>query len=228
LKRWLSSFLLFQKNKVLSANTKIQKKKGPIVRINPHELHVDDPDFYPILYTGAVHKRDKWTWSAKMFGNSTSTFSTVSHDVHRVRRTPLNRLFSKATVKKLEPMIKTHLGQLFVRLEEFCNSKDVLDIGLAFAVFAGDVISEYCFGATFGMLHDPDFAKDWVDEIAAPSELSHLVKQFPLIVPLFRFVPRQIVKKVAPSIHRLYSIQEVFYNHGCDNASNYTDKRIQL
>jgi hypothetical protein len=42
--------------------------KGPIVRINPEELHVDDPAFYDQIYVGTSRKTNKWHWSAKMFG----------------------------------------------------------------------------------------------------------------------------------------------------------------
>lgn len=106
-------------------------------------------------------------------------------------------------------MITAHVEGLCSRLDEFCDSGKVLNIGLAFAVFAGDVISEYCFGTTFGLLQDLDFAPDWVDEIAAPSELAHLVKQMPFLVPWMRYMPRWMVRRFFPAIHRLYSIQEV-------------------
>ncbi|OCK77493.1 putative cytochrome P450 [Lepidopterella palustris CBS 459.81] len=192
---------------------KMHQKYGPVVRINPHELHVDDPNFYSILYTGPTSKRHKWPWAAKMFGNNTSTFSTVLHDHHRVRRAALNPLFSKPAIQRLEPMIQSTMYQLCGRLDTFSECGKVLDLGLAFAVFAADVISEYCFGGSFGLLGDPDFAPDWVDEVAAPSELGHLVKQCPFVIPLFRLAPGHFVKWIAPSIDRLYTIQEVCSQH---------------
>lgn len=45
----------------------LHKRYGPIVRINPEELHVDDAGLYDKIYVGN-RRTDKWHWSAKMFG----------------------------------------------------------------------------------------------------------------------------------------------------------------
>ena len=39
-------------------------RAGPVVRINPYEVHIYDADFYDELYVGSTKaKTDKWYWS---------------------------------------------------------------------------------------------------------------------------------------------------------------------
>lgn len=40
---------------------------GPIIRINPYEIHIDDPWFWDELYvSGSKGKSDKWRWSVRI------------------------------------------------------------------------------------------------------------------------------------------------------------------
>ena len=42
---------------------KLHKEYGPIIRINPYQLHINDPEFYSEIYVGAAERRtDKWDW----------------------------------------------------------------------------------------------------------------------------------------------------------------------
>lgn len=37
---------------------------GPVIRINPYEIHIKDPEFHDVLYVGSTKgKTDKWYWS---------------------------------------------------------------------------------------------------------------------------------------------------------------------
>lgn len=41
---------------------------GPIVRINPNELHCNDPEFMDVIYPSAGRKRNKSTWHVAAWG----------------------------------------------------------------------------------------------------------------------------------------------------------------
>lgn len=118
----------------------LHAKYGPIIRINPYELHVSDPTFYDTLYASSAsgEKRDKWEWYTKQFGTPEAMFSTTSHDQHKARRAALNRFFSMAGVRRLQPMIEERVATLIERFRGFRDVKGsdgVIKVDYAYAAF---------------------------------------------------------------------------------------------
>lgn len=111
----------------------MHKNYGPIIRINPAELHVETPDFYEKLYGG--NRRDKWDWIVNQFGIPEATFSTVSADLHRIRRSALNPFFSMTSVRRLQPLIQEKVDILLKRLREFQESGEHVNIAHAFSAY---------------------------------------------------------------------------------------------
>ena len=124
----------------------LHARYGPIIRINPYELHIIDPTFYDTLFASSASgaRRDKWEWYAKQFGIPGATFSTVAHDQHKVRRAALNNFFSMASVRRLQPLLDERVAKL---LERFRGFKDVkgsdgmIKLDYAYAAFTN---GEFC------------------------------------------------------------------------------------
>lgn len=115
---------------------------GPVVRFNPHELHVSDPDFYETVYASAVsgEKRDKYDRYTNQIKIPGSMMNSVAHDEHKMRRVSLNRFFSTASVRRLQTMIEQKSDILIRRFEELRNIKGmngVIIVNHAFAAFTG-------------------------------------------------------------------------------------------
>lgn len=111
----------------------LHERYGPIVRISPHEVHINDADFYDEIYAGSTKKRDKWDFICNSHGVPESAFGTSNHDLHRMRRAALNPFFSKQKVRALQPKIENVVENLLSRFEGFAESKQPLPLSDAFA-----------------------------------------------------------------------------------------------
>lgn len=121
------------------------------MRINPCELHIDAPAFADEIYAGGGRRRDKWAWFAAQFGIPDSTFATVEHEKHRMRRAALNPFFSMASVRRLQPMIEERIDALMDRFAGFKRSGDEMTISLAYAALTnGETMRWRCVAGVAG------------------------------------------------------------------------------
>ncbi|KAJ9243589.1 hypothetical protein DTO169E5_2504 [Paecilomyces variotii] len=172
---------------------------GPIVRINPHELHIRDPDFYDELYAPASKKRDKYKHWVVLAGTPEASFATVSHNHHRLRRGALNPFFSKQAVARMEPLIMEKIERLCARLREAIQAQAVIRLDAAYMALSMDVICHYAYGESYNYLAHEDFRLTWRYAVVSALENGILLRNFPWVLPILQSVPMPILQKVDPN-----------------------------
>ncbi|PNH40454.1 hypothetical protein VD0004_g6538 [Verticillium dahliae] len=180
---------------------------GPIVRINPHELHVSDPDFFDDLYV-ANRRLDKYQWWTNLAGAPGSSFSTVAHDLHHLRRSALNPFFSARAVTALEPVLRAKVDKLAARFEAVARTGEVVRLDAAFMALTMDIICDYAFAADRGYLDEPDFKLQWKETILGAFEGGALSRQFPWILPVMKGLPLPVVSAINPAVGHLFWWQQ--------------------
>jgi cytochrome P450 len=178
----------------------LDKSTGPIVRINPEELHINDPEYYDELYGSATRKRDKYTGWVILAATPGSSFATVGHEHHRLRRGALNSFFSKRAVTQLEPVIQEKVDKLCRRFGGVSKTGEVIRADAAYVALTMDVISQYAFANDDDYLSEPDFKLAWKETLEGAFEGGALLRQFPWMLPLMNSMPDSWVASMNPSM----------------------------
>ncbi|KAI0521301.1 cytochrome P450 [Xylaria bambusicola] len=186
---------------------RLHKRYGPIIRINPDEIHIADPDFYDTIYAGSGRKRDKWDWITRSFGVDESLIGTLGHDEHRVRRAALSPYFSKQSVRALQPLIDRNMGILLGRFHEFALSGATMRLDDAFAALANDIVEYYAFGRSENRLQAPDFDPSFRDAMLQGGKSGHVLKHFPWLMDMLRKLPDSLLLKLSPAMGAYSQLQ---------------------
>ncbi|MCJ1329047.1 hypothetical protein MMC10_005724 [Thelotrema lepadinum] len=174
----------------------LHKEYGPILRLNPDELHFDDPEFYDEVFNNSG-KVDKPVKEAKIFGPFAATLSTAEHETHRIRRAALNPYFSKQSVQQLAPFMQKSVDKLCSRFEKTAETGESVNLAHIYSAFAGDVIREYCFSRSFDHISMPDYNSQATDDIYNFVEFSLLTYHIPSILSLMLLLPELLMRKIS-------------------------------
>ncbi|MCJ1434247.1 hypothetical protein MMC27_003614 [Xylographa pallens] len=207
----------------------MHEKYGPIVRINPYELHISDASYYDTLYASSASgdKRDKWEWYTKQFGTPDAMFATTSHEQHRVRRAALSRFFSMASVRRLQPLLEERLRRLLDRIREAKASGEIVPLEYAFAAFTNDVVIEYAYGQSEHRLDQDNWGPEYHDAIVEAGKAGSLMKQMIWIFHFINALPVWLQARLSPSMELVLRIQKhvenIIVGIKTNPQSHYTD-----
>ncbi|KAK4505824.1 hypothetical protein PRZ48_003789 [Zasmidium cellare] len=185
----------------------LHRKYGPIIRITPDEIHIQDPPFWETLYV-KHNKSSKYEWTAGRFGNSGSVFTTSDPTLHKIRRIPLNYMFSRKAILGFESAVQAKMDIMTRGLKRFHETGAVCKISEAYSAFAGDVVTQYSFGFDYDHLSLEGFPDSFHDAFMAVSAFGHVALQFPWMHSLLNSLPDSWNKAMNPPLAKLLDLQK--------------------
>lgn len=174
----------------------IQYIAGPIIRISPWEIHVNDPDWNePYKVTSKVNKYD---WFYRFVNTPDSAFGSSDYELHRIRRKAQHNFFTQESVARFEPMLQRQISKFVTRLREHKSTGRPVSLSHAFRSLAADVVTDFSFYESQGLLDQPDFGATFHKSIKPFPEIGYWHRHFGLILNVIKALPRWFVKRTNP------------------------------
>ena len=124
---------------------------GPVIHIDPSELHVNDVQSYDEIYASGPRRRDRYKWQIKSGNSAKAMGSTISRNLHRLRRAAVDPYFSKRNVLNFEPVIDAKVTRLCELMGTF---------------YAKDIITKYSFADCCDLLDSEQHSDKWREIIS--------------------------------------------------------------
>ncbi|CAG8959842.1 hypothetical protein HYFRA_00001751 [Hymenoscyphus fraxineus] len=187
---------------------KWHEKYGPIIRINPDELHISDSYFYETLYSSTTpHERLKS--HETRFGASMALASTADQHLHRKRRTALNPFFSRRKIVEHSIDLQARMNRITERLQnEFMGVSRVLNLNEMWGCFTTDSIVEYCLETKYDFIETPDFRASFTKSMFELFEPVHYLTQFPIIRIVADLLPESVLCWLQPGMNTVLRFNE--------------------
>ncbi|KAL7934771.1 cytochrome P450 [Trichoderma chlorosporum] len=168
---------------------------GPIVRINPYEVHIRDPDFC-IEHFSPVKKLDKYGWWYRVFGGPSSTISTEDHHIHKTRRGTFQNFLTPRMIKGFVPTIVEKLKRASTIMDQCVQTGSVLNLSNVYRCMAADVVSAYVLPASLNLLESDDLGEEFQSSLRFFFETATTMRYFGFMEPVIAIIPSIIFNAV--------------------------------
>ncbi|MCJ1422276.1 hypothetical protein MMC29_000156 [Sticta canariensis] len=186
---------------------KWHEKYGPIVRINPTEIHISDPDFYDTIYSQT--RVNKQEFHRYRLGHPGALHATVEKDLHQNRRDAVAPYFSRRHVLEFTSYIQTCADKLCYRLNnENRGMFKVVTLDAVFAAFATDNIVNFVFATSYDFLNSQGFETPFTTALAALFDSTKICGHFPWLLPFMESLPRSLCAAIQPSLVPLFNFRD--------------------
>ncbi|KAK8073943.1 hypothetical protein PG994_004842 [Apiospora phragmitis] len=185
---------------------KMHRKYGLIVRINPREVHISDSQWNDVYKYSSKASKPKWFYF-RFFGKFPSTNVAESHELHQLRRGPLNTYFASSNIQKYIPMVTSLIDKLVERVHALEGR--TVSLSDAYRCLATDVATGFAFGKPFGNLEEPTFDHDFNLSVRTVVKASTFSRHaYGLLLPVLHSMPDCFARKMNPAFGRVKWLME--------------------
>jgi cytochrome P450 len=163
---------------------RLHSKYGPIVRINPNEVHLaaDADNYDRIHHVGSKYSKSPNFYNAMCAPHS--SFGTMSNEAHRIKRGAMNPMFSRQKVLDLESIVQAKVDKVIRRVQEGLEADTPVDLHHAFRAVSVDVASEFSFGDCYDFLDKDDTGAYFFEMARGIGPALYVFQQFPSLQSL--------------------------------------------
>ncbi|EPS42247.1 hypothetical protein H072_3792 [Dactylellina haptotyla CBS 200.50] len=122
------------------------KASGPIIRVGPNELHINDPEFYNTCYT-TNYKLKVYTPHYQFMGPANVLEELGSDSLHGCRKAILGPLFTRTSIQKTDKTLRNHVEALVERISQEGKGVNAVCATKLFRCTTVDYVSEYVLGS---------------------------------------------------------------------------------
>ncbi|KAI0553291.1 cytochrome P450 [Xylaria curta] len=178
----------------------LHKLHGPVVRIGPNDLSVNDPE----VYLQITHVGSGFTKEPNFYKNISLPGTSIGETdpkKHRIRRKILTPALSNTRVSELASTVLHRVEQLLARFESFADSAEIISFTGACHALTLDVITQIVFGKSSACVAEPGFRNEFMDHLDAAFAIGWIATAFPSLTaialwmsPQFDLIPNPLLE----------------------------------
>ncbi|KUL83821.1 hypothetical protein ZTR_06624 [Talaromyces verruculosus] len=169
----------------------------PIVRVAPNEIHVNDAEFFQSVFVAAAkHRTD--IIPPRGLGQDDSIGSTRTHDMHQLRRKPLDKFMGRQNIVRLQSIIHDEIRTLDQKISQLKGTGKSVRLDCVFTSFTGDVVGQLACGESPALLQGKDFTPEWYDMIRGAARIIPVLRHFPQFGELTQCIPNWLMQTLFP------------------------------
>jgi len=185
----------------------LHAKYGPIVRINPSEISVNDAAFHDKLYAPQPAIRDRHPNFSAFLGTTKGSFSSPDHFLHKSRRTAYSQFFSSINVIASETVATKKVNHLCHILSSKRDQKP--NFRTYFAAIAFDTFYTWAFADSLDLLDNLSFAENINETVELLVTSAPIYRLLPSAMSLARKTPTIVLRHLSRHVARVFDLSKV-------------------
>ncbi|OTA99874.1 hypothetical protein M426DRAFT_324762 [Hypoxylon sp. CI-4A] len=168
---------------------------GPIVRISPYEVSLQDPKDTRQVY----HVKNEFlksSWYTALIPDLPNIFGTTDVQYHRRHRRLLASEMSESGLTIHKPVVETKVRLTIERMAEEMEERGVTDVFRWFLYMATDIVGELSFGSSFRMLETKD-ENQYTRDLKTIGRAGGIRATFPFLMKVNKFIPIPVIRTAA-------------------------------